>query len=234
MRVKIICSTLAAVLAVSAAPAFASHSDLPSKAKVPTKAKIVKAYPRLYEAAVKSDKVPQTRNFLKHGHPKNGKKDINLVYKDGLRIWKAFNPGVIKSLKIDYLDAHPSPENNKKLAKLLYPNKFWALNAIFSGESGWHHNIWNGGAIGAWPDRYPGASPTTCAVGWAYGLGQACPRHKMETWARSRGYKNPARIYDSPKLQIIWAVEGYAPQVHGSIENAASQWTAGGRNGRTW
>lgn len=193
-------------------------------------------YKTLYKKAQANRDVVAGRNVLKDGRASDGKIIWTLVRSESKRLRR--------DLRISYLDRHPTPANNYELAGLLYPTKLWALDAIFGGgdgpggnnfgESDWNHDIWNGGARGAWPDRYPYASLSTCGAGWAYGLGQACPRHKMEIWARSVGVKNPKRIYSSPKLQIIWAVEGYAPARHGSIEAAASQWRPTGRGGATW
>jgi hypothetical protein len=216
---------------VAATPSFSS--DRVDAVKAPPRD--AKIYTKLYQKAQGNPDVVAGRNVLKHGRAKDGKLSWKVVRSESKRLRR--------DLRISYLDRNPSQRHNYELAKLLYPDRLWALDAIFGGgdgiggdfgESDWHHDIWNGGVRGAWPDRHPYVDLSTCRTGWAYGLGQACPRLKMEIWARERGFKNPKRIYSSPKMQIIWAVEGYAPAAHGSIEAAAGQWTAGGRHGRTW
>jgi hypothetical protein len=200
------------------------YSLPPSLAKVPA---IRRIYPDLYRREVRpirmgGDAVKPDR-FVSWEHLRRMARNR----------WVRQHPAATRAASVRFLDEHPTPEGNQQLARLLLnDSQYRALDVIADGESAWRENVWNGGAIGAWPDRHPGARG--CVAGAAYGIGQACPRYKMEAWARDAGYRNPARIYTSPKLQILWAVFGYAPAVHGSIEKAAAQWTAGGRNGRTW
>lgn len=190
--------------------------------------KLVKVYDKLYRKGAHDPNIQVGRYQLR---PPVKWVKVRASYRN---IWRQYNSGVILEHRLQYLDANPSPENNKKLARLMYPNQYRALNAIFSGESAWRHNVWNGGKLG-YDGGNPGPNALSCGgSNYAYGLGQACPGQKMIVWAEAAGYANPYRIVDSPRMQIRWAVEGYAPAVHGSIEAAARQWTSGGRNGRTW
>lgn len=98
--------------------------------------------------------------------------------------------------RFTYLVRHPSPVNNRALARILYPDGFWALDKIAAGgdgiggkpgESDWRETVWNGGSTD--PDQ-PGPTAQSCGGGpsnIAYGLGQACPRTKMADWAGTEG-----------------------------------------------
>jgi hypothetical protein len=213
---------LLAMFGLVAATSFSG--DRVDAAQAPPRDAVI--YTKLYAKAQKNPDVVAGRNVLKHGRAKDGKLSWRVVRRESQRIRL--------ELRISYLDRNPSPNHNREIARLLYPNKYWALDAIFSGESHWIHNVWNGGKLG-YDGGNPGYRALSCGGrNYAYGLGQACPPTKMVYYWQSRGHKNPWRVLDSPKMQIIWAVEGYAPAVHGSIEAAAIQWTSGGRNGRTW
>jgi hypothetical protein len=133
--------------------------------------------------------------------------------------------------RITHLVRNPSPANNRELARRLFSTaKFAALDRIAAGgdglggrpgESDWRHLVWNGGHEGAWPDRTSGRSGATCAVGDAYGIGQACPRAKMASWAGT-----PA-VHEIPILQLHW-MEHYARGRYGSLEAAGAHWTIEG------
>lgn len=132
--------------------------------------------------------------------------------------------------RLTRLVRHPSPAHNRALARMLYPDAFWALDEIAAGgdglggrpgESDWRHDVWNGGARGAWPDRTRPQGRGPCRVGNAYGIGQACPRRKMEAWAGT-----PA-VYEIPSLQIHWMAH-YATGRYGSLEAAGDHWTLQG------
>ena len=129
--------------------------------------------------------------------------------------------------RLTTLVRNPSPANNRALARLLYPDGFWALDKIAAGgdgiggapgESDWRHNVWNGGAIGAFPDRTRAQGSGACVVGNAYGIGQACPRSKMAAWAGTEA------VYEVPSLQIHWMAH-YAGGRYGSLEAAGSHWS---------
>lgn len=207
-----------------------NEADAHHRASEPTGSALIKAYPRLY-AVSKERGIPVGRNLLKHGRAKDGKIVWSQVRKDARRMYRAINAKREREHLIRYLDTHPSQQNNMRLAKLLYPDQFWAFDQIIGGgdgiggqfgESDWHHDIWNGGHRGAWPDRTGGGTTAAaCSIGDAYGLGQACERYKMQQFAGT------TRIYDSPLLQLRWMVY-YANGRFGSIEAAANSWRANG------
>lgn len=178
-------------------------------------------YSKLYAKAQANPDVVAGRNVLKNGRAKDGKLVWKIVRQESVRMRR--------DLRISYLDRNPSQWNNYELAGLLYPGKRWAFDVIIGGgdgpggnfgESDWHHDIWNGGHRGAWPDRTSGGTTSAvCNFGDAYGLGQACERYKMEHFAGTK------RVYESPKLQLQWMV--YYATNHpgmGSIEAAAHYW----------
>lgn len=140
--------------------------------------------------------------------------------------WLAQHPGLVREGTLRWYDQRPSTEHNQALARLMYPTRYWAIAIIVNGETAgtWNEQVWNGGHVGAWPDRAD--NDGTCDGGEAYGLGQACERGKMVTWARAAGYRRPWRILTSARMQFAWMVEGYAPARFGSIEAAARQWCA--------
>lgn len=110
----------------------------------------------------------------------------------------------------------PTPEGNRKLARVFFGNDYRYAAEIISGETAgtWKHDIWNGGRTGAWPERsdFDG----NCDVGEAYGLGQACERDKMI------GYGPDP--YENPLTQYVW-FKDYAIDRYKSVRLAAAHWT---------
>lgn len=110
----------------------------------------------------------------------------------------------------------PTPEGNKRLARVFFGNEYEAAAEIISGETAgtWDHTIWNGGRSGAWPEGsdFDGQ----CDVREAYGLGQACERDKMLSYGKD--------AYTNPLTQMIW-FKAYAKERYGSVSAASAHWT---------
>lgn len=135
-----------------------------------------------------------------------------------------------RSRHFEDLVRHPTQANNRELARLLYPDGFWALDKIAAGgdgiggapgESDWHETVWNGGGL---DPAAPGPTAQSCSGDpddIAYGIGQACPRSKMVSWAGT-----PAVLVVA-SLQIHW-MNAYGTGRYGSLAAAGAHWSIEG------
>lgn len=106
---------------------------------------------------------------------------------------------------------HPTPESNRRIARLYFGAEFSCAAKIISGESGWLHDVAYGGARGA----------HLIYSGLAYGLPQARPGTKMLSAGGDAA--------SNPLTQLRW-MRSYAEGRYGSVCAAAGHWTAA----RSW
>lgn len=124
--------------------------------------------------------------------------------------WWRTHPEAAQQFTIARLSAHPTPEGNRELARIVFGGEYECAAVIINGETGgtWRHDV-------AYGFRY---GEHLIYAGIAYGLGQALPGTKMLRYG--------ADAASNPHTQLVW-FKAYAEARYGSVCGASAFWSRG-------